>query len=450
MPTKKHPNILFFGIDSLRRDRMSCYGYERLTSPHLDRLASEGTLFEESFSTHIPTTSGYANMLTGLDVFGTDRVSLREPGPIMDSVATLPEILRKKGYVSEGVGLDDRLCKGFDKYHGFAGSWGGWESRPLRKAEEMNNVTLPILDRLAKGSKPWLLFLRHMDPHSPYLPPAPFDRMFYQRDECARGNKSMQPVWDFKPFAEYFKSWMPPGITDKDWVLAQYDGEIAYMDVCIRQLLEKLDALGLTEDTIVVVTSDHGETLYDHGCWFDHHSLYDPTLVVPMIYRWPGRVEAAKRVRGMCHLMDIVPTLLDLMGFEDLLEKNHFDGSSLWPLARGEATAPYAELFLTECTWMRKHGIRTAEWKLIEALEPDFHGFPKRELYNLVHDPLEYNNVADQEPEVYKFLKKRMDAHIAKREAETGRPDPIKRWKLGTGLSIGSAAQAEKLQAKKK
>ena len=106
------PNILFLGIDSLRRDHLSCYGYPRLTSPHLDRLAAEGTLFEDSFSPHIPTPPGYAGMLCGRDVFGTDRVSLREKGPIMDAVATLPEMLREQGYKSIGVGLDTWLVKG--------------------------------------------------------------------------------------------------------------------------------------------------------------------------------------------------------------------------------------------------------------------------------------------------------------------------------------------------
>ncbi len=448
MAKKALPNILFFGIDSLRRDHMSCYGYPRLTSPHLDRLASQGTLFEDSFSPHIPTTPGYANMLCGQDVFGTDRVSLREPGPIMDSVATLPEMLRGLGYVSHALGLDDRLVKGFDQYHGYAGAWGGWDSRPLRKAEDLHKVAKPLLDKLAKGKQHWLLFMRHMDPHTPYLPPAPFDRMFYQGNECARGNKSMQPVWDFKPFAEYFKSWMPPGITDKDWVIAQYDGEIAYMDATIALLLQRLAELKLEDDTIVIITSDHGETLYDHGCWFDHHSMYDPTLVVPLIFRWPGHVAAGKRVRGMCTLADLVPTLLELLGQEKLSERHGLSGTSLWPMARGEAPAPYSEIFITECTWMRKHGLRTHEWKLIEALEPDFHGFPKCELYNLIEDPQELHNVAQTEKDIYKMLRKRMMDHIARRTTETGRPHPIERWRLGLGLSIGGVAQAQKLQAK--
>lgn len=443
------PNILFLGIDSLRRDHLSCYGYARRTSPYLDDLAAHGTLFEDSFSPHIPTPPGYAGMLCGRDVFGTDRVSLREKGPIMDAVPTLPEMLRELGYKSVGVGLDNWLVKGFDEYHSYPGSWGPWEDRPLRKAEELNQVTFPLLDRLAKGDAPWLLFLRHMDPHAPYLPPAPFDGLFYQGDPCAPGNRSMEPVFAFKPFAEFLRSWLPPGITDKDYVIAQYDGEVAYMDACIQQILQRLRALGQWENTLIVVTADHGETLYDHGIFFDHHSLYEPTLLVPMIYHWPGHVPAGKRVRGMVQLMDIVPSIFELMGWETMSRQQRFDGRSVWPLQRGEAPENYSELLITECTWMRKHGLRTHEWKLIEALEPDFHGLPQQELYNLIADPGETTNLAEVEKDVCQLLRQRMLAHIARRTAATGRPDPIERFQLGLNLSIGSVATAKKLQEKK-
>jgi arylsulfatase A-like enzyme len=442
------PNILFLGIDSLRRDHLSCYGYPRLTSPHLDRLAADGTLFEDSFSPHIPTPPGYAGMLCGRDVFGTDRVSLHEKGPILDSIPTLPEMLRKLGYRSLGVGLDTWLVKGFDEYHSFAGSWGPWEERPLRKAEELNKVTLPLLDRLAKGKEPWLLFLRHMDPHAPYLPPAPFDGLFYQGDPCAPGNRSMDPVFAFKPFAEFLRSWMPPGITDKEYVIAQYDGEVAYMDACVQHLFERLRQLGQWENTLIVVTADHGETLYDHGVFFDHHSLYEPTLLVPLIFHWPGHVAAGRRVRGMVQLMDIVPSIFELMGWETMTRKQSFDGKSVWPLARGTAPENYSEMLLTECTWMRKHGWRTHEWKFIEAIEPDFHGLPRQELYNLIADPGEAANLAEREPAVLALLRERMLAHIARRTAATGRPDPIERFQLGLGLAIGSVARAKQLQEK--
>ena len=128
MPAKRNklPNIVFFGIDSLRADRLSCYGYHRLTSPYIDQCARAGTLFERFYSPHIPTTSGYANMLTGMDAITTQVVALRHEGPMRPEVATLPEILRKHGYVSTCVGFGGNpASRGFDTYLEFSG-WGSW------------------------------------------------------------------------------------------------------------------------------------------------------------------------------------------------------------------------------------------------------------------------------------------------------------------------------------
>jgi len=466
MPTRRRklPNILLLGIDSLRADHMSCYGYGRLTTPHMDRFAQEGTLFERYYSPHIPTTSGYANMLTGMDVFSTQVVALRHKGPMREEIKTLPEILREAGYTTTCVGFrGNAASRGFDTYIDYDSGWKTWSEGRMPKAENLNQVTIPEIDRLTRQKQPWLLFLRHLDPHSPYLPPGPFERMFYGGNECDPKNRSLDAMKAFKPFRDYLLSWMPPGITDKDYVIAQYDGEIAYMDAAIRVLFAALEAKGIMDETLIVITSDHGETLYDHDCYFDHHGLYDCTLHVPLIIRYPGHVPAGKRVGGYCQHYDLVPTLLELAGIETGIR---FDGRSLMPMARGEVASHRPEFYITECTWMRKHGWRTPEWKLIEALEPDFHFKPPVELYNLVEDPEEYNNLAEAEPQIVATLKARMDAWIARREAETGLPNPIftqEDWHGHPGvgafktsqqaydtLYIGSPRQAQQLQAKAK
>src|SRR5262249_46639507 len=128
---------------------------------------------------------------------------------------------------------------------------------------------LPELDRLVNEAKPFFLFLRHMDPHAPYLPPAPYAGMFYHGNDTDPNNKSMEPVFAFKPFADFLSSWMPTGTTDKDYVIAQYDGEIAYMDACLASIFAALEAHGIMDETIVIINGDHGETLYEHGCFFD-------------------------------------------------------------------------------------------------------------------------------------------------------------------------------------
>jgi len=444
---RRLPNILLFAIDSIRRDHMSCYGYHRLTTPHFDQLARKGTLIENAFSAYIPTTPAYSSILTGRDVFSTGMVSLSPKGPLDKTQPTLPEICKRAGYKSTCVGFDGDFYRGFDQYLNFEG-WPAWEDRPARKAENLNAVAIPALEKMAKSAKPWLLFLRHMDPHSPYLPPAPFDQLFYSKDPCDKKIKSMKPVFDFKPFADFFSSWMPPGVTDKDYVIAQYDGELAYMDACCRSIITRVEELGAAEDTLVVVTGDHGETLYDHGIYFDHHGLYEPTLVVPLFFYWPGKIKEGVRSNAYTLHEDLMPTILDLCGLKKVTRGLKFDGASTVPWFDRTGESPRSEFYISECTWMRKHGWRTPIWKFWQALEPDFHGKPPVELYNLVEDPAEANNLADKEPHVVETLRAHMNAWIKKRTRQTGKPNPILDYQIGTDKYIGSISTAKKLQAR--
>jgi len=456
------PNIILIGIDSLRAESMSAYGYGRETTPHIAKFAEGGTLFENNFSPHIPTTSAYANMLTGQDCFSTQVVALRHKGEMNPAIRPLQDILKEAGYTTTCVGFNSPSVRRFDTYLDFEG-WGPGPDGFSHKAENLNAVTIPEIERLANGDEPFFLFMRHMDPHSPYLPPPPFQRIFYHGNECDPSKTSMKPVMEFKPFCDYFASWMPEGITDAAYEVAQYDGAIAYMDSCIASLFTTLETLNLVDNTIVVLTADHGETLDEHECWFDHHGTYDNTLHVPLIIRYPSKVPAGKRVEGYSRLIDIVPTILDLA---EISVEDKFDGSSLLPMALGEVESHDKEIYFTECTWMRKHGWRTPEWKLIIALEPDFHFKPPVELYDLVADPKELNNLADEKPEIVADLRGRMEAWIAKREAETGLPNPILNqpgWHGHEGidyfessqqaydsLHIGTPGAAQKLQAKQK
>ena len=420
MPRK--PNVLLMAIDSIRADHMSCYGYDRLTTPYMDRFAQGGALFENTFSAHIPTTPAYASMLTGKDCFGTQVVALRHKGPLREDIASAAQIFRNYGYNTTSVGFSGNpSSRGFDNYINYA-SWGSWARGRSTKAQNLNEVAIPELERLCGEDKPWFVMLRHMDPHAPYLPPAPYERMFYHGDECDPDNRSMDPVLAFKPFATFFKSWFPPGITDKDYVIAQYDGAIAYMDAAIQSIFTALESLGVLDDTVVAINGDHGETLYDHECWFDHHGIYENVLHVPLMIRFPDAIPAGLRLDGFNQHKDLLPTLLDLAGLADDADKDgyEFDGRSLMSLVRGEEASFESEFYISECTWMRKHGWRTPGWKLMIALEPDFHFKPEVELYNLAEDPDENNNLAEERPDVVADLRARMEAFIAKREAETG------------------------------
>lgn len=441
---KKGMNLVVFAVDSLRADHMDCYGYPRTTFPHVGKLAREGVLFENAYSAFIPTTPAYSAILTGMDVMTTGMVALGPKGPLPPEIRTLPEVLKDQGYVSACVGFGPGFYRGFDRYETYR-SWMCWEERPGDKAECLNAVTLPLLDEMAKES-PFFLFLRHMDPHAPYLPPKPFDTMFYSGDPCDPSKTTMEKVFAFKPFAEFFKSWMPPGVTDWDYVVAQYDGALAYMDACIQRILTRLEELGVMDNTLIVLTADHGETLIEHEVYFDHHGLYEPETHVPLIYYCPSRLPRARRVPGFVQHQDLMPSLLEFLGFKKDVKECRMDGKSVWPLLEKSRTTNYSEFYMTECTWMRKRGWRTPEWKLIKALEPDFHHKPPVELYNLFADPGENVNLADKEPGIVQSLHDRMMRFVEKRVKETGRPDPILEYEIGMDKRIGSVQKAKELQ----
>ena len=354
-------------------------------------------------------------MLTGLDCFSTQVVALRHKGRMRAEVKTLAEILREAGYNTTCVGFQGNpASRGFDKYLNFAG-WGSWDEGRSPRPRTSTRSPLPELDRLAAEDKPFFLFLRHMDPHAPYLPPAPFERMFYHGNECDPDNQSMEPVMAFKPFCDFFASWMPPGITDKDYVIAQYDGEVAYMDACIQAHLHRSSRRWACSTTrIVVINSDHGETLYDHECCFDHHGMYDHTLHVPLIIRYPARCRRACASAGTTSTRTWCPRCWSWPEIETRSASStaepDADGARRGRVAtRASSTSPSAPGCASTAGARR-------EWKLIVALEPDFHFKPPVELYNLVEDPGENVQPGRERARRGGPAEGRMEAWIAKRE----------------------------------
>ncbi len=431
-------NILLIAIDTLRADHLGCYGYPIPTSPHIDRIARDGTTFE-CFAPHIPTHPGFTTHFTGKDVMA-HQVACQGGKVVLDpGVHTLPEILQRGGYFTAAADNMGRwFSRGFERYEGYQWSPdadGGW-----RKAEAVNETALRLLDACASQEKPWFLFLHYWDPHTPYLPPAPFSRMFYGGDERDPDNRGMEPVFAFEPFRYYFEQWLG-GVTDIAFPKAQYDAEIAYTDLCLEHLFSRLDALGVMDETLIALTADHGEEMDEHQMWFDHHGLYDTNLRIPLILRCPGRIPAGRHVPGLATSMDTAPTLLSLAGLGREAEAEGMLGKDLSPFARGEAPgAPIREaVFATENTWMRKRALRTREWKLIRSCEPDLHGRPPVELYHLPSDAGEQANLADTRPEVVEALSDRLSGWVRQRLAETGLPDPIK----AQGITLRAVGKRE-------
>lgn len=417
-------NIILFSLDTTRADRLSCYGYSRPTSPHLDRIAAQGAIFTEFYSPHIPTFPGHTTMLTGRDMYAHQVTGQSSTPELSGEIPTLAEILSARGWFTGAAdNLGRWFARGFQRYESY--HWDTTHPREWRKGEAVTATALQILHEAASQDKPFFLFFHYWDPHTPYLPPAPFTRMFYEGNEFDPNNRSMELVWAFENFKWYFNEWMP-GVTDIEFPKAQYDAEIAYMDACLAHVFSRLEELRLMDETLLVITADHGEELDEHGCWFDHHGLYEPNIRVPLILRLPGRIPAGLRVSGFTRMQDLAPTILDYAGLLDPALK--FDGVSMRPLIEnpcGVSRGTCDALHLSENTWMKKRGLRTHEWKLIVSLEPDIHGFPMTELYHLTTDPEEKFNLAEERLDVTHELRGRLEGHVRRRVAETGLPDPL-------------------------
>ena len=292
MPKETHEPDLLIGIDSLRADHMSLYGYPRLTTPHMDKFAARRRGVRERASARTfrprPATPPCSPAWTA-SARTWWRCATR--AGLAATSTTLAEMLGEEGYDTTCVGFSGNpASRGFQKYMDFAG-WGSWEEGRSPKAENLNAVAHPGAEAPGRrASKPFFLFLRHMDPHSPYLPPRPFERMFYGGDEFDPQNHSLDPVYDVQAVLRLLRELVPAGLHGQGlhhrpvrrrawptWTPASPTSS------------PRMQALGLEEDTLVVIDSDHGETLYDHDCYFDHHGLYECTLRIPLVFVYAGQ-----------------------------------------------------------------------------------------------------------------------------------------------------------------
>ncbi len=296
---------------------------------------------------------------------------------------------------------------------------------------------------MRENSAPFFLFLHYWDPHTPYLPPPGYTRMFYpkDRDPYDVTNHSMDEAWNWEPFKWYFHEWIP-GVTDAEYVINLYDGETAFMDQQLRRIFAALETV--REETLVILTADHGEILNEQQGYFDHHGLYAGNVHVPLIFSWPGTLPAGRRVAGFVQNVDLAPTLLEVAGVAD---NDNMEGISLLPVIAGEREGNYDELYLSEATWEVKRAIRTRDWTFINSIEQDPHGRPMQELYDLRTDPREQHNVLDTYPEQARALEAKLAAWVARRLQETGRTEDPARVQGKCGTRIGTAKPDEVIGA---
>lgn len=427
-------NIILIAVDTLRADHLGCYGYSRNTSPHLDAFAKESVLFEQHISPCIPTHPAFTTLFTGQHAVTHGVVAHGGRNPIPRNAPWLPQLLGKSGTTTCAV---DNLSQWtLDFHRGFEFYIDPTQRRSLSinaDNREINRRVLPWLEQHHREQ--FFLFIHYWDPHTPYMPPRAHRRLFYDGDPCDPANTTLRGL-DRHPLGKTWReTWFnrlgPGEITDAHYIEALYDAEIRYCDEGIGALLKTVDRLGRRDDTLVVLLGDHGEMMFRHGIFFDHHGLYDGNLRVPLIVRHPEF--AARRVKAMtCH-MDVAPTLLALSG---LSAPEEMDGVSLVPWMRGERGDAVREFLVCgECTWQMKWALRTPERKFILARRGDAYGTPTRELYDLAEDPNEMRNLAGERPVEAAELETRLEAWLAGEFARNGRQnDPM----LEHGLTLGN------------
>ena len=429
-------NVVLIAVDALRADRLGCYGYGRETSPFMDSLAANGVVFENHFTPAVPTQPAFTTIYSGTHPLTHGIVAhegLALPNP---RVTWLPLLMKFHGVTSVTV---DNLA---DHKPWF---WRGFEYyiNPRRRGEFpnchiYNERAIEWLERCRH--EPFFLSVHYWDPHTPYDAELKYTRLFYEGDPTTTNMGSLDAFyqspqvkrWPENWFAKLLENWpntTGKRIEDKQFILAHYDAEIRMVDDGVRQLCDVLENIGILEDTLLIIFGDHGEELAgDHGIYFDHHGLYDSNIRVPMILHWPKGLagSAGRRVTAMTQHQDLFPTVLEAMDLKtppDVIE-----GQSMLPLARGEASSSHWHhlVMACECTWQAKWAMRTPEYKLIVSRQPDFHGKPPIELYDLLKDPGEQQNIGAAEPLLRNRLLQKFDATLVGMLGERGcAVDPI-------------------------
>lgn len=410
---RDHPNLLYIVVDTVRADHLSAYGYERATSPNLDRFAAEGIRYETPVSAAPWTWPATASLLTGLYPF-THGVTYHDSCYLPSSADTLAEVLQAEGVTTFGLSANPLVCIPQNFHQGFE----YFEEAFQERADVITDRFLAWLD--GRGEQRFFAYLHYFDPHYPYDPP---DGLRYVEEVLGR------PVpADESPTYQAMRS-MPKGkgVTgylehaDKAAIItALYDAEIRYWDEQLGRLRATLEERGILENTIVVVTSDHGEEMFDHGRVGHSLTLHDELTVVPLVIWYPPRLES-RLVRSVVETASLPGRLAVMMGAD--VPDSGKRASEIAPLLRlsdAEPTGSPASTEPTSCTlephaystterWTdpevamqrQQISVRTAGWKLIYV--PEFDGNEDIErpyrLFNLREDPDEMVDVAADHPD---------------------------------------------------
>ncbi len=338
-----HPNIILITMDAVRADHLSAYGYERETTPFLKSLARESTVYTRAISASDMTLPAHASIFTGTYAswHGAhyDPPSYPYGRPLDSRLPTLAETLRKNGYTTIAVPANYAYLRpelgvdrGFQVFDSESPVPVSDSDQPFflregvrallaqigctaefdmvaRRADEINRNAVRLLDMARQRQRPFFLFLNYMDAHTPYIPPAPYDRLFPGKD----------PKFTFQEYMSLQREVLEQNRTmtasQRENLVSQYDGGIAYIDTALASLVSSLKARGIYENTLLIVTGDHGEAFGEKGL-VEHAvaSVYENQVHVPLIIKYP-RTHAADRSSVLVTHTDIMPTVLDVAGY---------------------------------------------------------------------------------------------------------------------------------------
>jgi len=412
--------VVLLLVDTLRRDHLEAWGYERRTAPQLARRAAEGALFADAVAQGSWTKVSTPSLVTGL--YQSSHGVTDFDGRLPDAAVTLAEVFRDAGYATVGyssvffTGRFSNMHQGYESFH----ELGSLADNSTKTARAYVDRLLGWIDD--HPQVPFFAFLHVFDPHDPFEPRSPYDALFAdpaRREQHLRETEASRPfiAWPFMKQRglanpeELRKAGVDP-VAHVDYNRDWYDGSIRAMDAELARVFERLGELG---DALLVFTSDHGEEFHEHGSVFHGETAYGEMIDVPLVFWGPGRVPAGARVEATVQSIDVAPTLLELAGLPAL---EATQGASLVPLMRGGEWSPrpaVAEAFNPdEVSPSPRQGwdavaIVSQGWKLVHNVRrPE--GVPEFELYHRERDPLDSLDVAASFPVEVERLRGELEA----------------------------------------
>ncbi len=400
-------NVVLVTIDTLRADHLGAYGYGRATSPRIDALAANGAIFEQAYTYWPKTRGSFVALMTGRRA-SQSGYSKTHP-LLLDHNATLASVLKEAGYDTIAAVDNANVAASLGYAKGFREYRETWEEAGLKtEMDRTRAITESGLGYLkaATSDRPFLLWLHYVNPHTPYTPPPPFDTAFM--DEAAAEGPSLPVVSSVHGGIPH--QWAVPGKDGLGYYVAQYDGEIATVDAQVGRVLDGLAASAVKDTTLVILTSDHGESLGEHDYFFDHgENVFDPSMRIPLIVAVPGAASAC-RSDVLASTLDLVPTILDAV---KVSYPPDLAGQSLLPAVRCQEMPERKRLFGQNdrslvATWDQRFKLvgtpQSAGWRLT--------------LYDRSRDRGETRDASARHPDQLRVERREMDLFLERVDRE--------------------------------